>query len=42
MPEVHGRGAIREDPIVAEVRATRAQQSARFGHDVWAIYAELK
>ncbi len=31
-----------EDPIVAEVRATRAALSAALGHDLERIYARLK
>lgn len=31
-----------EDPIVAEVRATRAALSAALGHDLERIYAQLK
>lgn len=31
-----------EDPMVAEVRATRAALSAAAGHDLERIYAQLK
>jgi hypothetical protein len=31
-----------EDPIVQEVRRIRQEHSARFGHDLQAIFADLK
>lgn len=31
-----------KDPIVQEVRAARQRHSARFGHDLEAIVADLK
>ncbi|MFO0804905.1 MAG: hypothetical protein U0791_17495 [Gemmataceae bacterium] len=31
-----------EDPIVAEVRATREKLAAQFGYNVKAIFAELR
>jgi hypothetical protein len=31
-----------EDPIVAEVRRTREELSARFGYDLKAIFADLR
>jgi hypothetical protein len=31
-----------EDPIVAEVRRTREELSARFGFDLHAIFADLR
>ena len=33
---------MRDDPIVAEVRATREQLAARFGFDVHSIFADLR
>jgi len=30
------------DPIVAEIRKTRAEHAARFGYDLDAIYRDLK
>ena len=30
------------DPIVAEVRRVRAEHAERFGHDLWAIFRDIK
>lgn len=33
---------MRDDPIVAEVRAIREQLAARFGFDVRSVFADLR